>query len=438
MSEKLLLRIETGDLAGKRLEVGSGGLRFGRSSSNDVHVPDEELSRNHCYFEETEGVIRVTDLASANGTLLNGNPLGADPVELSAGDIVEAGATRIRVITQGEAEAEIDLGLGTSSAPAAAQGGTSAEPQRKRGLFSYVIWAVAGICAVGAVVCVFLPPPAEETAPSPVGATETEPVVKELYYEKTEADSEGIFRYELKLTPDGVLHVRIDDVPQEDRHVTKSRALDDRALAHLNEIVSFSKMRKIDREYAGPDTEPPKLESWDLKVVYSSRVRRVRIVNTQEPEAFKEIREKLEAFTKNELGVWAIQYSREKLIELAKDKVALGMLKWEDRDVNYGNLAQSITAYKEAFFYLETINPKPDFAAGAREGLDRAKAEHEKRYNNQRFLADRAINLGQWPDAQRELKVLLEMVPDRADERNREASAKLIDVERRMTKGGKR
>jgi hypothetical protein len=31
----------------------------------------------------------------------------------------------------------------------------------------------------------------------------------------------------------------------------------------------------------------------------------------------------------------------------------------------------------------------------------------------------------------------MELVPDRNDERNREASAKLIDVEKRMKKGGK-
>mgnify|MGYP003323436662 CR=1 FL=1 len=38
--------------------------------------------------------------------------------------------------------------------------------------------------------------------------------------------------------------------------------------------------------------------------------------------------------------------------------------------------------------------------------------------------------------AQRELLVLLEMIPDRRDDRNREASTKLVDVEKRM-KGGK-
>lgn len=438
MAAKLLLRIDNGELAGKRFEVASGGLRLGRSSSNDVHIPDEELSRNHCYFEESDGVIRVTDLASANGTMLNGRQLGADPVALSQGDVIEAGSTKISVVAESETESEVDLGLGTAPADSSSPEDGAQRPHGKRGPFSYVLMAIALISVIGALICTLMPIVQETSDPVPVAAVETEPVVKELYYEKVEADSGKIFRYELRLTADGVLHVRIDDVPQEDRHVTKSRSLDERALARLNEIVSFSQMHKIDREYAGPDTEPPKLESWELKVVYSNRARRVRIVNTQEPEAFKEIREKLEAFTKNELGVWAIQYSRDKLVELAREKIALGKLKWDDRDVNYGNLAQAIAAYDEAFFYLETVNPKPDFASEAREGLERVKAEHEKRYNNQRFLADRAINLGQWPDAQRELKVLLEMVPDRADERNREAAAKLIDVERRMTKGGKR
>lgn len=436
MAAKLFLRIESGSLSGKRFEVGASGLRFGRSSSNDVHIPDEELSRNHCYFDETDGVLRVTDLASANGTFLNGDVLGSEPTELSAGDLVEAGSTKIRVVD--ENATEVDLGLGAASSDGTAPGDASVKPQRRRGVFSYTVWGVAALCVIAAVAVRFLPTAERDTAPLPVANAAAEPVVKELYYEKVEASGEGVFRYELKLTADGVLHVRIDDVPDEDRHVAKSRPLDARALEHLNEIVSFPLMRQIDREYAGPDTEPPKLESWELKVVYTTRVRSVRIVNTQEPEAFRQIREKLEAFTKNELGVWAIQYSRDKLIELAREKIALGALKWEDRDVNYGNLAQSIEAYDEAFFYLETVNPKPDFAAEAKECLARSKAEHDKRYNDRRFLADRAINLGQWAEAQRELKVLIEMVPDRSDGRNREASAKLVDVERRMEKGGRR
>ena len=53
-----------------------------------------------------------------------------------------------------------------------------------------------------------------------------------------------------------------------------------------------------------------------------------------------------------------------------------------------------------------------------------------------RFTVDKALNQARWEEARREIAVLLEMVPDRDDDRYREAETKLIDVERRM-KGGK-
>ena len=85
---------------------------------------------------------------------------------------------------------------------------------------------------------------------------------------------------------------------------------------------------------------------------------------------------------------------------------------------------------------METLDPKPACIQEARDGFKLATAELETRYGNQRFVVDRAINLGDWEAAQRELGVLLEMIPDRKDDRHREASAKLVDVENRL-KGGK-
>ena len=73
MSRRPWLLVTNGELAGRTFEVGPGGLRLGRSSSNDIHIPDEALSRNHCLFEaDGEDGVRLTDLASANGTILNG------------------------------------------------------------------------------------------------------------------------------------------------------------------------------------------------------------------------------------------------------------------------------------------------------------------------------------------------------------------------------
>ena len=85
MAKRPDLVITNGEMSGRRFAVGPGALRLGRSSSNDIHIPDEELSRNHCLFEPVgETGIRVTDLASANGTLVNGVPLEGDPDRLVA------------------------------------------------------------------------------------------------------------------------------------------------------------------------------------------------------------------------------------------------------------------------------------------------------------------------------------------------------------------
>jgi len=434
MASRPELKMVGGSLDGKRFKVGDGGLRLGRSSSNDIHVPDEELSRNHCLFERFgDSGVRVTDLASANGTYLNGKLLGSEPVELKPGDRIEVGKTLLEVVEEGSSASPtvgVDLGFGR---------GTSRVPVRKaarRSPVANVLWVVAAITTLAAVY-VAMRVHSERIAPAPAPVAEDVPQLREMYYEKVEADTDGIFRYELTLSADRTLRVRIDDVPKESRHISKSQVLDDTAFSELSRILAWDAVKGIDREYAGPEPEPPALNSKTLRLVYSTRPKSVTIVNTQEPEAFRSLREKLETFSKNELGVWAIQYSREKLVALALDAIELGRSKWEDRDVQHGNLAESVKAYNEAFFYLETINPKPDFASGAKEGLDRSVAELDKRYADQRFLVNRAINLGQWENARRELMVLLEMVPDRQDDRHREAESKLLDVEKRIKEGGK-
>ena len=429
MSKRPELLVTNGELAGKTFAVGAGGLRLGRSSSNDIHISDGELSRNHCLFEAVgDDGIRLTDLASANGTILNGVQLGSEPADIKPGDVIEVGSTVIKVVGD-EPAPVVDLGLGSPA------DGAAPSANKRRSPLANVLWAVAVLVAAAAICLVlFAPAPAPE--PSPEVVAEDTPVLEEAWYEKVDASQNGIFRYELVYTSDGQLKVTVDDVPAENRHLTKSEVLDEKARAELATILDFKAIRDIDREYVGVQPDPPALSSWTLRVVYSTRAKTIRIVNVPEPEAFRAIREKLESFSKNQLGVWALQYSRDKLVALAEEAAQLGRSKWEDRDVQHGNLFGAVAAFKEALFYLETVNPKPECADVARQGLKDAQEELDRRYADQRFLADRAINLGEWDTARRELSVLIEMVPDRSDDRNREATAKLVDVEKRL-KGGK-
>jgi hypothetical protein len=48
------------------------------------------------------------------------------------------------------------------------------------------------------------------------------------------------------------------------------------------------------------------------------------------------------------------------------------------------------------------------------------------------FLAERSVKLREWKEAERQLKVICELIPDRSDDRNRNASKNLVDVERHL------
>lgn len=83
-----------GPLDGQEFEIPPGGLVVGREGH--VRVPDEFLSRKH--FEvvpDSDGNVRVRDLGSRNGTLLNTAP--AANTVVNAGDEIKAGTNRFRI-----------------------------------------------------------------------------------------------------------------------------------------------------------------------------------------------------------------------------------------------------------------------------------------------------------------------------------------------------
>ena len=442
-------------MAGTRFEVGAGGVRLGRSSSNDVSIPDEELSRNHCLFEQSgEAGVRVTDLASANGTFVNGEQLGSDSRELKAGDAIEVGSTAISVIGEEPAiapraagvkvAATIDLGLGSASSRAA-KGEAASRKQskiqggRQRTMIANILWVVAALTVAAAIAVLFIPRESEKPI-TPVAEEKPEKKLISLCYEKIEADASRVFSYRMDVDKSGVLHVAFDDVPGENRHVDKKAKLSEKAMKRILEVLDRPGFAALDDAYTGFSVEDENaLKSFRIRVVRWNSIKDVLVENTQEPDAFREVREALEAFSRNELGIWAVQYSKEKLMELSEESAKVGDAKWEDREVEYGNLSAAVKAYKDALFYLETINPKPESFTTVKERLARSEAELKQRYEDQRFLVDKAINLGDWETAQNELKILCELVPERDDPRHAEANARLVDVENRMKKarGGK-
>lgn len=450
------LLVTVGPLEGRRFPVLEAGIRLGRSSSCEISIPDPALSRNQCLFELRDGEIWITDLASANGTAVNEEVLGTSSRALKAGDRIQAGDSELVVVgvedasapeaaasseaavtaspAEGEPAASEEVDLGLSPQAGDDEGG---EVAKKAGSpMRLILWLVLVLVLGGSAAAILLVP----RGPSGGGDA---PVAKPLpaaklwsvSYEKVEASAKGICRYAIDVDAEGNISVALDDVPESDRHVKKSVKLSDKARADLDRMFSSSELFKLEKDNVGP-ARPGELTRYELRVSRGGKVFECVVENMPEPAAFRETRLALETFSQNELGVWAIQYSGEKLTEMSREARRSADAKWEERDVNYGNIAAALKFYDEAVMDLETVNPKPEDYGELITKRDMVKAELDRRYKDQRFEADRAVNMGDWDKARNELRILCELVPDQRDPRHAEAAAKLVDVENRIKKGG--
>ena len=431
--------IDEGPLKGRRYPVTSAGLKLGRSRQCDIVIFDLLLSRSHCRFELRGEELWLTDLASANQTLVNAAPITEQ--RLFPADLITVGQTVLRVEQSDVSAAEpadsaprpvdasdvvIDLGFGKDDA---------AHAQSKKSLLRPLLWSFAAILILISGATLILDPAnriksKSSPTPQPLELDKT-PLI---FYEKVEASTDNVFRYEMTIAPGGVLAVKIDDLSGKNRHVRKEKPADPALLGELARDIETSGFFALEKTYTGFAAKPNTLSEWTLTCVIGKKAHTCRVTNRQEPDSFRALREKLETFSKNELGIWAIQFSTDKLTDLARNALTVAHKKFDERDVKYGNVYEAIRAYKEAMFYLETVNPKPEFNAEIIDGFEAAQEELDKRQKDQSFRADRALNLSDWPNAAHELKILCEIIPDRADPRNKEATRKLIDVETRLTK----
>ncbi len=80
---------------GERIAVGDGSS-IGRTRDQDITFDVDAVSRRHAEISQRSGSWWLQDLASKNGTFLNGSALGLEPVLLADGDtIVFAGSVTV-------------------------------------------------------------------------------------------------------------------------------------------------------------------------------------------------------------------------------------------------------------------------------------------------------------------------------------------------------
>ncbi|NTX03518.1 MULTISPECIES: FHA domain-containing protein [Myxococcus] len=168
-----LLRGTVGPWAGKTFPL-KGKVLVGRLPPAGIILEDDSVSRKHAELESVGGGVRVRDLGSANGTLLNGDPLGPEPVDLEPGDQLQFGVVEMTFETP---QADAPARRGAGSAPPSrrrdsAQGG-GADPEARRKKLFIAGGGLVGVLLLAALGKALMP----ETAVDPGGPMGTGAVV---------------------------------------------------------------------------------------------------------------------------------------------------------------------------------------------------------------------------------------------------------------------
>jgi hypothetical protein len=113
------LEVTAGPELGRTIRLGSKEVRsVGRTErADEALVADKRLSAVHFELETDHQVLRIRDLGSTNGTLVNGQPVSE--YVLRSGDEVTAGDTTFRVYLEGGADSTIILAAQAAAAAAA-------------------------------------------------------------------------------------------------------------------------------------------------------------------------------------------------------------------------------------------------------------------------------------------------------------------------------
>jgi Ca-activated chloride channel family protein len=85
----------TGELAGRRYELGQARIVVGRTTAADITLDDPGVSRQHLAIAAQQGRFLAVDLGSTNTSLINGEPL-VRPVPLATGDVIRVGSVDLR------------------------------------------------------------------------------------------------------------------------------------------------------------------------------------------------------------------------------------------------------------------------------------------------------------------------------------------------------
>lgn len=76
----------------------AGQMTLGRDAGNSIILGDSSVSGQHARIERTRDAWRVIDLASTNGTFIDGRPVDGRGASLRGGEQIALGAVALRFV----------------------------------------------------------------------------------------------------------------------------------------------------------------------------------------------------------------------------------------------------------------------------------------------------------------------------------------------------
>lgn len=88
------LIVLAGSYPSRQIQISNDSFSMGRTSTNQVHLEDNTVSRNHAVFRYSQGMWFLQDKESSGGTYVNG--LRTDAIKLNDGDEIGIGPYRFQ------------------------------------------------------------------------------------------------------------------------------------------------------------------------------------------------------------------------------------------------------------------------------------------------------------------------------------------------------
>ena len=93
--DKAYIVVLSGRSVGRMYRVSGGMMSIGRDPECEIHLDDEGVSRRHAVIETDNDTSQVRDLASTNGTWVEGDRIAVDPIRLHDGSRIRVGPVTI-------------------------------------------------------------------------------------------------------------------------------------------------------------------------------------------------------------------------------------------------------------------------------------------------------------------------------------------------------